>query len=74
MKPAKEFAAVMRLMTEAECREIATSIAAEAGLIFPVGKTGKTALRIVAREARLKVRSYTDHRDALLNQLALLGA
>ena len=74
MKPAKKFAVTMRAMTDEQCREIAANIAAEVGVIFPLGKTGKTALRIVAREARLAAGHYTDHKEALLNQLALMGA
>lgn len=74
MKPAKEFADVMRTMTDEQCRQVAAQIAEVAGILAPVGKTGKTMLRIVAREARLAVRDYHTHKDTLLAQLAVLGA
>lgn len=74
MKPAARFASAMRSMTDEQCREVAASLAEVAGILVPVGKSGKTMLRIVARDVRLAVRDYHAHKDALLDQLALLGA
>ena len=69
MSPVDKFAARLRRMSDGEASLQAWRLADLAGIPAPVGKSGKTTLRIVARQIRLSRDGYEGHRAELLDQI-----